>query len=113
MYFFHLEKQTLKTDNSSFSDDLEWGALLHCGLECKLVQSLGRAIWQMWSKLHIHLKQFHFLLKHSREVPAHTFNGSNTAMGVTCIILGYIFTHRYEYMHVFLKVLGGYTLNLW
>lgn len=55
---------------------------------------LGEQFDRLWNKLCIHLKQFHFSLKHSREVPAHMFNRSNTAMEVTYIIWGiYLYTN--------------------
>lgn len=111
--------QSLKTD-----DNMEQGVFVHGELKCKMVETLGRTIWQHYEMNHVYLKHGNFTFYfwvNTQEISANTYKtvqeNSQTAMAITYIVWGYIYTHRYEYMHmcvyVFLKVLEGYTLNLW
>ena len=45
----------LKTKEASVGQDVEEGPLMHCGRECKLVQSLWKTAWGLIKKLKIEL----------------------------------------------------------
>ena len=59
-YQLMLVKMAIKksTKNKCWRERGEKGTLLHCWLECKLVQPLGRTVWRFLKKLKIELPYY-------------------------------------------------------